>query len=406
MKLWILIAMPLFLFAGLAEQHLLLPLFITALVFFLWFSPAISAIRAFSGRVVQSNLEQVAFKKSVTVKMQKMGARALGSTSDDILAFELLDVSKTEPPIVAIEFVTDKEVGVSYARIFLFNFYAGWGVSSTVGSVIQKSFDDASKDGVSLGFMIFLMLLKLFVINHTGKVNRTIKQLAQEFPGVSAAPNSQTPQSTPKTIRVESTSQQLQSNTETTNSRDIVSQNKVTAGAAGTLLTEEQVTELFVEYEKYENGAGSVKHNPVQIYLTFPEIAGRASKAARYREFVLAAEQEIIPVSINAFIKLVKRGDKFSLMHESTNTEYYQTSSGGIILTKILSSDEDSELSETMSEENVGILLIFSFLGVTASEQAFISIGKELVKCFDDSGIPDAAIEIFEYHDGEQIKIY
>lgn len=181
----------------------------------------------------------------------------------------------------------------------------------------------------------------------------------------------------------------------------------------GKVLSEAEVMQVILKYQT--NDPSITRPDPRQIILSFPEGSTVASED-RYSRLAEAFGDGIIGNSINKYLPLVVFANgangphTLSAMHESTNTEYSQTSGGGIILCKLSFADEDNEMAEILREEDLAILMVCNFLNLSPAElekdQVFIDIGLELARGFAADGIGEAEVEVYKFINGEQVHIY
>jgi len=377
MKIWVLLAMLSFIICGFAVHP---GFFIGAIIAFLWFSPGIIGIIAFKGKMVQSALESSDLKMSVIQKMKAMGVSTYYTRDDNTLEFELSNVDKSLPPGMFVEIVGTQNNKASFARICMSNTYSE-------GGELHPAFGD---DASGCGFIIVLFF-RLFVTNSAGKVNKVIKQLAEELQNDSYQTN----------IKEDKPSQQEKPSGGTRPIKAATAPSTV-GKSAPQLLSEDQVGELFTVYMQ-----GSTAAKGIQVMVYLPETQDEADRFEKLSEL---ADQEFFPDTIDRFIKLVKKDNKFSIMHKQTNTEYFQTNSRGVVLTKFVTTQDDNEVSEMLRAEKFGALFIFSFLGLPESElshyEAFIDLGKELAYRLNSNGIPGAEVEVYEGNDNVKTLIY
>jgi hypothetical protein len=372
--------------------------FIGTLVLFLWFSPAILAITALNGKVIHSSSKQPELKNQITQKMRALKAEELTDAgSGSIRYFALTGVSNDTPPILAIEIVAQKDSDcATYARIFMADVFSEAVASSKTGGAIQEVFHESSSGG-SLGILIFTWFLKLFVADHAGKVSKIIKQLASELGSGNMG--------FPSTSDV-SASKATQTNMDSMTTLEQTTREATSSAGISEELLDDEIMELFI---KYENEPVSMADKSMRITFTFPEATERGQKVEFYNTFAAVAEEGTIPACVDKCLKLVKKDGGFSIMHEPTNTEYYQIKSGGIVLISVTSSDEASDTAEALRDEHAELKLVLNFLGLEEDErrnrQTFLAIGEEILQSFEDVGLRGAEIHVYEFLDGEPVHI-
>ena len=171
-RLFVLVGIPLFFILGYTAPGW----FVLDIILFLIFCPAISAIKAFNGKVftITGDIESV--KNKCVSAAKNTGATVDRSSNDDLLILKLAQIDKKQPPEVGIEF--DIVQGTTYGRIF-----CGSGFYSSGGG---KWLDFVANHGdgtwITMMFNIILLnFIRSFALSGSRKINKFFNTFIDEL---------------------------------------------------------------------------------------------------------------------------------------------------------------------------------------------------------------------------------